>query len=138
MALGSTFGSTESVLSDLRFILGRVTDDRGPPRFFVKLTDEIPARESASASAPLIEMAGTTVYPTTGASQVVISPRQGSAVPDVEASLSENVWDMTTTGLGVGIGAVFGHIPGAVVGGVGMYAWGRLRWAQVQRKRNDL
>jgi uncharacterized protein (DUF2062 family) len=43
---------------------------------------------------------------------------------------------LTTIGVGVTVGAVVGHIPGAAVGGVGLYAWGRLRWTQVQRKRD--
>jgi len=36
------------------------------------------------------------------------------------------------------IGAVIGHLPGAVIAGVGMYARGRWRWRQVQRKRDGL
>ena len=44
---------------------------------------------------------------------------------------------MTTIGLGVGIGGAIGHGPGAVVGGIGMYTWGRWRWAQVHRKHDD-
>lgn len=103
----------------------------------VRVSDFIEIEDSAHASPPLVHMGGTAIYPTAGASQVQISPRPGSPIPDVEVSLNENIWDMTTTGLGVGIGAVVGHVPGAVVGGVGMYAWRRWRWAQVQRKRND-
>jgi uncharacterized protein (DUF2062 family) len=86
----------------------------------------------------LVQVPSAVVRATAGAPQVVVTPRRDSPVPEVEISLSENIWDLTTTGVGVTIGAVIGHLPGAVIAGVGMYARGRWRWRQVQRKRDSL
>jgi hypothetical protein len=92
-------------------------------------------RFSASLSAiPLVHVASASVYASGGASQVIVTPRPGSPVPTVDANLSKNIWDLTTTGAGVTIGGAVGHVPGAVVGGAVMYAWGQVRWRQVQNK----
>jgi hypothetical protein len=111
-----------------------VTDDPEARPLFVNLSDAIKVEDSISASPPLVQVVGgSAIYPTTGASPpVVISHHSGSALPDV--SLSENAWDLTTSGIGVAVGAVIGHAPGAVVGGAAAYAWGRWRWTQVQKK----
>jgi hypothetical protein len=83
---------------------------------------------------PLVQVASASVHASAGASDVVVTPRPDSAVPSIDVSLSENAWDLTTIATGVAVGSVFGHVPGAVVGGVALYAWGRLRWRQVQDK----
>ena len=92
---------------------------------------------SAIVSTPLVHVASAAVYPTVGASQVVISPRQGSPVPEVDIRLTKNMWDMTTTGFGIAAGAAIAQRPGAIIGGFGMYGLGYLRWRYVQRKRDD-
>jgi hypothetical protein len=90
---------------------------------------------SASVSAvPLVHVASASVYASGGASQVIVTPRPELPVPSVDASLSKSTWDLTTTGAGVTIGGAIGHVPGAVVGGAVMYAWGQVRWRQVQNK----
>jgi hypothetical protein len=90
---------------------------------------------SASVSSvPLVHVASASVYASGGASQVIVTPRPESPVPTVDASLSKSTWDLTTTGAGVTIGGAIGHVPGAVVGGAVMYAWGQIRWRQVQNK----
>lgn len=90
---------------------------------------------SASVSSvPLVHVASASVYASRGASQVIVTPRPESPVPTVDASLSKSTWDLTTTGAGVTIGGAIGHVPGAVVGGAVMYAWGQVRWRQVQNK----
>lgn len=102
----------------------------------VYLEPSATAASSASATvtaAPLVHVATASVYASGGASQVIITQHPESPLPDVDISLSENVWDLTTTGFGVGVGAVIGHVPGAAVGGFAMYAWGRLRWRQAHR-----
>jgi hypothetical protein len=114
-----------------------VTDDSEARPLFVRLSEAIEVEDSLSASPPLVQVTGgSAIYPTTGASPpVVISPRSGSALPDV--GLSENAWDLSTIGVGVTVGGAVGRIPGAVVGGAALYGWGRLRWSQVQRKRDS-
>jgi hypothetical protein len=90
---------------------------------------------SASLSAvPLVHVASASVYASAGASQVIVTPRPESPVPTVDTSLSKNMWDLATTGTGVTIGGAIGHVPGAFVGGAVMYAWGQVRWRQVQSK----
>jgi uncharacterized protein (DUF2062 family) len=83
---------------------------------------------------PLVQAASASVHASAGASQVIITPRPDSVVPSIDVSLSENAWDLATIGTGIAVGSVFGHLPGAVVGGVVLYAWGRVRWRQVQNK----
>jgi hypothetical protein len=56
-------------------------------------------------------------------------------VPEFEIGLSENIRDLTTTGVGVTIGAAVGHVP-AAIGGFALYAWGRWRWRHVQRRHD--
>jgi hypothetical protein len=84
---------------------------------------------------PLMQVASASVYASAGASQVVIAPRCHSPVPAIDAGLTKNTWDLTTTGVGISIGAAVGHGPGALVGGALLYAWGQVRWRQVQKKR---
>lgn len=98
------------------------------------------AASASSASAtlsaiPLVQVASAAVYPSAGPSQVSITPRADSPLPDVDVSLAENAWDLATLGTGFGVGYAFGHLPGGVIGGVGCYLWGRVRWHQVQRKK---
>jgi hypothetical protein len=86
------------------------------------------------STVPLVHVASASVYASGGASQVIVTPRPEWPVPTVDASLSKNAWDLTTAGAGVTIGGAIGHVPGAVVGGAVMYAWGQVRWRQVQNK----
>ena len=145
-------GSAEATI-----ILKHVTDDLEPRPVFLQPTAaatsgasaivstpvfiepraEATSGASLTLSAPLVQVAGTAVYPTEGASQVTISPRQGSAVPEVDIRLTKNMWDMTTTGFGIAAGAAIAQRPGAIIGGFGMYGLGYLRWRYVQRKRDS-
>lgn len=91
---------------------------------------------SATVSAvPLVHVASAAVYPSAGASQISITPRADSPLPDVDVSLAENTWDLATFGTGFGVGFGVGHLPGGLVGGAGLYVWGRVRWRQVQRRK---
>ncbi len=89
---------------------------------------------ATTSHVPLVQVATASVYAGAGASGVVITPHPGSPMPDIDATLTKNIWDLTTTGVGVGIGAAFGHVPGAVAGGAAFYAWGQVRWRQTQKK----
>ena len=95
---------------------------------------------SDSISGPrdvLVQVASAAIVRgTAGAPQIVVTPRPESPVPELEIGLSENIWDLTTTGVGVTVGAAVGHLPGAAVGGFALYAWGRWRWRHVQRRRD--
>jgi hypothetical protein len=92
---------------------------------------------SASAfisSVPLVQVASASVYPSaSGASQVLITRRPEEMLPEVDARLTQNMWDMTTTGFGLAVGGAAGHVPGAIVGGAVGYVWGRVRWHQAHR-----
>jgi hypothetical protein len=94
------------------------------------------ASSAASASVsvvPLVRVASAAVYPSATGPQVVITPRPESSVPQIDVSLSENAWDLTTLTAGIAAGGLAGHAPGAVLGGVVTYAWGRWRWLQTHR-----
>ena len=65
----------------------------------------------------------------------MISRRPEEMLPEVDARLTQNMWDMTTTGFGLAVGGVAGHVPGAIVGGAVGYVWGRVRWHQVHRQK---
>ena len=101
----------------------------------IHASDEIKVEDFAVASQPLVQIGGSAIYPTAPPSPpVVIQQKAGSALPDV--GLSENMWDLATTGAGITIGGIIGHVPGAIVGGGVCYAWGRVRWHQVQKRRD--
>jgi hypothetical protein len=104
--------------------------------FAVRAGDISETSDSIAAYPPLVQMGGTAIYPTAGPSQVAITPRSGSAVPDVDVRLNRDMWNMTTVGLGFAVGGVIGHVPGAIIGGVTGYGLGRFRWAQVQKNRH--
>jgi hypothetical protein len=89
---------------------------------------------ATTSHVPLVQVASASVYASAGASGVVITPHPGSPMPDIDATFTKNIWDLTTTGVGVSIGAAFGHVPGAVAGGAVFYAWGQMRWRQTQKK----
>lgn len=89
---------------------------------------------TTTSHVPLVQVATASVYAGAGASGVVITPRPGSPMPDIDASLTKNTWDLTTIGVGVGVGAAVGHVPGAIVGGAALYSWGQVRWRQAQKK----
>jgi len=75
------------------------------------------------------------VYPsTTGASQVVVTPGRGPLSRQVEARLTRDLWDMSTTGFGIAVGGAVGHLPGVVVGGAVGYGVGRWRWHMINKK----
>ena len=84
----------------------------------------------------LLHVGSATAYASGGTAEIVITPLPDSLVPKVDISLTENLWDFGTTGFGITVGAVVGHAPGAIVGGIAMYAWGRWRWRQTQGKRD--
>lgn len=70
----------------------------------------------------------------TNASTVTVTNSRDSKVSDLEISLSANQWDLTTFGVGFTIGAAVGRLPGALVGGVSAWGWGRWRWRHVYGK----
>ena len=86
-------------------------------RRLVRLTDVSLTSDSAwRAGGILVQVPSAVVRATAGAPQVVVTPRRDSPVPEVEISLSENIWDLTTTGVGVTIGAVMAVEPAADCG----------------------
>lgn len=79
--------------------------------------------------------AGTArVLASAAAPEVRVTSKADSVVPGLDLSLTENQWDLATFGFGLGIGLAVGHLPGAFVGGVSSYAWGRWRSRQVNEK----
>lgn len=103
---------------------------------YLEATAAATSSSSATVSAvPLVQVASAAVYSSARGSQVAINPRPDSALPGVDVSLAENTWDLATLGTGFGLGYAVGRLPGGVIGGAGCYLWGRVRWHQVQRKK---
>jgi hypothetical protein len=96
-----------------------------------------PARGTARAYPPLAHVGSAAVYPTTGASQVVVTPRADSVMPSVYAMVARDMWDMGTAGIGLAIGGTVGRVPGLAIGGAAGFVMGRVRWRYVHRKPGD-
>jgi hypothetical protein len=99
-----------------------------------------PAVATAGAATPLIHLGSASVYPGVGASQVIVSQRPDAVIPEVQARVTRDAWDMGALGVGLAVGDTvldhlpLGHIPGVVIGAAAGFAAGRVRWWWVHRK----
>ena len=98
-----------------------------------------PAAAASGASAtvsavPLVHVASAAVYPAAGGSQVSITPRPDSQLPDVDVSLAKNTWDFATLGIGFGVGYAVGKLPGGVIGALGATSGARCAGVRSTKK----
>lgn len=64
-----------------------------------------------------------------------MTPQEGSLLPQLQARVTKDMWDMSTTGLGMAFGGAVGHIPGLVIGGAVGYGVGYVRWQYLHRSK---
>ena len=83
----------------------------------------------------LVRAGRARVLAAAAAPSVTVTNATDALLPNVDVSLTQNQWDLTTFGFGFAIGFAVGHLPGAFAGGVGAWGWGRWRWRRVYGKK---
>jgi hypothetical protein len=97
------------------------------------VADSVEISDAATAHvSPMVELGPIEVHASASLEFTVLR-QEGRSVPDVEIGVDKNAWEIGTTGFGLGLGSVIGHLPGALIGAVVFYVWGRWRWRETNR-----
>jgi len=117
--------------------MGRSCSDTIEISTGVYLAGEYPVRagQVAADEVPLIN-AGPVSARRAEATALAVKPSERRIVPDVRVELSKNSWDVGMTAAGIGVGNIFGHVPGAIIGGLVMYGWAQWRWRASDDRRS--
>lgn len=104
--------------------------DHAVPRIrYVELASELDTQGTLDLDLrPVLLEVGPARARASGSADITLTKVGDAHLPKVDVGLQREQWQLGAAGFGLALGGTFFHPPGAVIGGIVFWAWGRWRW----------